>query len=53
MSAEWRITGEQYAGCNNNYNWGCTCQFNARPTHGHREEHHARIVLPEGLESRL
>lgn len=31
----WRITGEEHDSCN--CAWGCPCQFNARPTHGHCE----------------
>lgn len=33
MGTEWHITGDQMASCN--CDWGCPCQFNARPTHGH------------------
>ena len=33
MSIEWQITGDELASCN--CDWGCPCQFNARPTHGH------------------
>ena len=31
-SATWRIKGENLSSCN--CDWGCPCQFNARPTHG-------------------
>lgn len=31
-SVEWRIRGVEFAACT--CNWGCPCQFNARPTHG-------------------
>ena len=30
---DWRIAGEEFGGCN--CAWGCPCQFNAAPTHGH------------------
>ena len=30
---EWEITAREFANCNCNY--GCPCQFNAPPTHGH------------------
>ncbi len=30
---KWEIKGRQFANCNCAY--GCPCQFNARPTHGH------------------
>ncbi len=29
----WRISGEEFAACN--CEWGCPCQFNARPSKGH------------------
>lgn len=29
---DWRIRGPELASCN--CDWGCPCQFNARPTHG-------------------
>ena len=31
-STKWRIRGENLSTCN--CDWGCPCQFNARPTHG-------------------
>ncbi|MBU3058112.1 DUF1326 domain-containing protein [Pseudomonas indica] len=31
--ADWRLQGVEFASCN--CNWGCPCQFSARPTHGH------------------
>lgn len=31
--AEWRMQGVEFIACN--CNWGCPCQFNAPPTHGH------------------
>jgi hypothetical protein len=31
----WRIKGENVSTCN--CDWGCPCQFNARPTHGYCE----------------
>ena len=31
----WRLTGEEIGSCN--CSWGCPCQFNALPTHGHCE----------------
>ena len=30
---DWEIQGPELAACN--CDWGCPCQFNARPTHGH------------------
>lgn len=30
---EWRMQGPEIASCN--CDWGCPCQFNALPTHGH------------------
>ena len=33
MSTGWHIKGDELASCN--CDWGCPCQFNARPTHGH------------------
>lgn len=30
---DWRIRGPEISTCN--CNWGCPCQFNAPPTHGH------------------
>jgi hypothetical protein len=30
---DWEIRGPQLSTCN--CDWGCPCQFNARPTHGH------------------
>jgi hypothetical protein len=30
---EWEIKGREFANCNCAY--GCPCQFNALPTHGH------------------
>jgi hypothetical protein len=30
---DWSIKGPELATCN--CDWGCPCQFNARPTHGH------------------
>jgi hypothetical protein len=30
---EWEIKGREFGNCNCNY--GCRCQFNASPTHGH------------------
>jgi hypothetical protein len=30
---DWEIQGPELASCN--CDWGCPCQFNARPTHGH------------------
>lgn len=30
---DWRLTGAELANCN--CAWGCPCQFNALPTHGH------------------
>ncbi len=30
---EWRVKGREFANCNCSY--GCPCQFNALPTHGH------------------
>ena len=30
---DWRITGPELSTCN--CNWGCPCQFNAGPSHGH------------------
>lgn len=30
--ADWRMQGDEFATCN--CNWGCPCQFSARPTHG-------------------
>ncbi len=30
---EWRMRGPEVASCN--CSWGCPCQFNALPTHGH------------------
>lgn len=30
---DWRMRGPEIANCN--CNWGCPCQFNALPTHGH------------------
>lgn len=33
MAVEWRIKGTELANCNCAY--GCPCQFNALPTHGH------------------
>ncbi|MBK5291077.1 MAG: DUF1326 domain-containing protein [Acidobacteriia bacterium] len=36
MSATtWRIKGDNLSSCN--CDWGCPCQFNARPTHGNCE----------------
>lgn len=32
-NVDWSIRGPQISTCN--CNWGCPCQFNARPTHGH------------------
>jgi hypothetical protein len=32
-SVEWEIQGPELVSCN--CDWGCPCQFNARPTHGH------------------
>jgi hypothetical protein len=32
---QWQIRGEEAGGCN--CAWGCPCQFNASPTHGHCE----------------
>ena len=29
----WEIKGREFGSCNCNY--GCPCQFNALPTHGH------------------
>lgn len=29
--ADWRMQGDEFATCN--CNWGCPCQFSARPTH--------------------
>ena len=55
MSTKWHIKGDQLASCN--CDWGCPCQFNARPTHGHcqavigfqvREGHFGDIQL-DGL----
>ena len=34
-AVEWHIRGEEAGGCN--CAWGCPCQFNALPTHGHCE----------------
>ena len=31
-NVDWRIRGPELATCN--CDWGCPCQFNARPTHG-------------------
>ena len=31
----WRLVGEEVTSCN--CDWGCPCQFNARPTHGQCE----------------
>lgn len=33
MKTQWHIKGEEAASCN--CAWGCPCQFNAAPTHGH------------------
>ena len=33
MAIRWQIKGEEAGGCN--CAWGCPCQFNALPTHGH------------------
>lgn len=30
---QWRMTGTAFSNCN--CDWGCPCQFNALPTHGH------------------
>ena len=30
---DWRIRGPEISTCN--CNWGCPCQFNSLPTHGH------------------
>ena len=30
---EWEIKGREFGNCNCSY--GCPCQFNALPTHGH------------------
>jgi len=35
MSAQWTIHGREFTNCNCAY--GCPCQFNALPTHGHCE----------------
>jgi hypothetical protein len=35
MRVDWRIAGEEIGHCN--CDWGCPCQFNARPTHGRCE----------------
>lgn len=32
-TVDWRIRGPEISTCN--CNWGCPCQFNARPSHGH------------------
>jgi hypothetical protein len=32
---EWKISGEEVGSCN--CVWGCPCQFNGVPTHGHCE----------------
>ena len=32
---QWRLAGEEVGSCN--CAWGCPCQFNANPTHGHCE----------------
>ena len=34
---EWFMQGTEYGHCN--CNWGCPCQFNALPTHGHCRAH--------------
>ena len=31
--ADWRMQGVEFIACN--CNWGCPCQFDAPPTHGH------------------
>ncbi|MEX6501095.1 DUF1326 domain-containing protein [Pseudomonas zhanjiangensis] len=33
--ADWRMQGAEFATCN--CDWGCPCQFSARPSHGHCE----------------
>ena len=33
ISVEWEIKATEFANCNCTY--GCPCQFNALPTHGH------------------
>ncbi len=52
---DWSIEGPEYANCN--CAWGCPCQFNALPTHGHcravvavaiDEGHHGSVRL-DGL----
>src|ERR1700752_1580061 len=35
MAVEWRVKAKEFANCNCSY--GCPCQFNALPTHGHCE----------------
>jgi hypothetical protein len=34
---EWEMQGMEFANCN--CNWGCPCQFNGLPTHGHCRAH--------------
>ena len=33
--ANWQMQGTEFAACN--CNWGCPCQFNSLPSHGHCE----------------
>jgi len=57
MATEWRVKGTELANCNCAY--GCPCQFNALPTHGHCraaaaweiEEGHFGEVHLDGLRS--